>query len=332
MIAFRNAGANMPKRPPSAFLAFSSDRRAALREQYPGATNKELSKILSKEWKNLAVERMEEYLHSHEYQMAQYQLDMEPFRRRKDDSRASSDVSLNPTFQPNVGSGSRITQSHNVIPSAPSSQNNLDVVVGPISVTEDPVIPDANRSYDKRKRKRKNGSRNGHQAAGESASPIPILPRLPPSEALLHLHAYERTIRSIALRLTITLHSNWEPDSDSGSRIRQSHNVASSAISSQNTLDAVSNFDNATEETVGLPGTIVDVKSKRKRKREGREGDQAAGEQQVVYPIPILPRLAPTETLLQLQQAYERTTRSMVQERSKEAEDETDAKKPAKKS
>ena len=40
-----------PKRPMSAFLAFSNQRRAALKRKNPDATNADLSKMLSVQWK-----------------------------------------------------------------------------------------------------------------------------------------------------------------------------------------------------------------------------------------------------------------------------------------
>jgi HMG (high mobility group) box len=42
-----------PKRPMSAFLAYSNSRRAELKRQTPKATNADLSKMLSKSWKEL---------------------------------------------------------------------------------------------------------------------------------------------------------------------------------------------------------------------------------------------------------------------------------------
>lgn len=44
---------NMPKRPMSAFLAFSNKRRAGLKEHHPDATNADLSRMLAKSWKDL---------------------------------------------------------------------------------------------------------------------------------------------------------------------------------------------------------------------------------------------------------------------------------------
>ncbi|EEC43404.1 predicted protein, partial [Phaeodactylum tricornutum CCAP 1055/1] len=51
-----------PKRPMSAFLAFSNKRRAALKRQHPDATNADLSKMLSKTWKEAPEELRRKYM------------------------------------------------------------------------------------------------------------------------------------------------------------------------------------------------------------------------------------------------------------------------------
>jgi HMG (high mobility group) box len=45
-----------PKRPMSAFLAYSNSRRAALKREHPKSTNADLSRMLSKSWKELDPE------------------------------------------------------------------------------------------------------------------------------------------------------------------------------------------------------------------------------------------------------------------------------------
>jgi len=42
-----------PKRPMSAFLAYSNSRRAGLKRDHPKSTNADLSRMLSKTWKEL---------------------------------------------------------------------------------------------------------------------------------------------------------------------------------------------------------------------------------------------------------------------------------------
>ena len=50
-----------PKRPKSAFMYFSSERRVALREQKPGMTITDCSKIIGEEWKALTDEQKQPY-------------------------------------------------------------------------------------------------------------------------------------------------------------------------------------------------------------------------------------------------------------------------------
>jgi len=47
----RRKDPNAPKRPMSAFLAFSNERRGALKKEYPEASNADLSRMLAKMWK-----------------------------------------------------------------------------------------------------------------------------------------------------------------------------------------------------------------------------------------------------------------------------------------
>lgn len=46
----------------SAFLAYSNSRRAALKRKYPKSTNADLSKMLSKTWKELPADEREKYM------------------------------------------------------------------------------------------------------------------------------------------------------------------------------------------------------------------------------------------------------------------------------
>lgn len=50
-----------PKRPKSAFMYFSSERRVALREGKPNMTITECSKIIGGEWKALTDEQKQPY-------------------------------------------------------------------------------------------------------------------------------------------------------------------------------------------------------------------------------------------------------------------------------
>lgn len=51
-----------PKRPMSAFLAYSNSRRAKLKQEHPKSTNADLSRMLSKTWKELDPQTRAEYM------------------------------------------------------------------------------------------------------------------------------------------------------------------------------------------------------------------------------------------------------------------------------
>ena len=75
--------AQLPKRPMSAYLAYSNKRRAALKRLYPSATNAELSKMLSKAWKEASPDVKGEYLEEEARLRAQYNIAMIPWRHNK---------------------------------------------------------------------------------------------------------------------------------------------------------------------------------------------------------------------------------------------------------
>lgn len=60
-IAGHNNATPPPKRPMSAYLAFSNSRRGALKKQHPEATNAEISGLLSQAWKTAPPEVVESY-------------------------------------------------------------------------------------------------------------------------------------------------------------------------------------------------------------------------------------------------------------------------------
>lgn len=55
-----------PKKPKSAFLFFSSDRRSSLRQEQPDLNMLDVSRVLGEEWNHLTEEEKQPYL-----QMAQ---------------------------------------------------------------------------------------------------------------------------------------------------------------------------------------------------------------------------------------------------------------------
>lgn len=72
-----------PKRPMSAFLAFSNKRRAALKREHPDSTNADLSKMLSKMWKEIDPAYKAEYVEDEAQKRAQYKLDIVKWRKKK---------------------------------------------------------------------------------------------------------------------------------------------------------------------------------------------------------------------------------------------------------
>lgn len=71
-----------PKRPMSAFLAFSNKRRAALKRQHPDATNADLSKMLSKTWKEAEQPLRQKYMDEEAGLRAHYKVEMGKWRKR----------------------------------------------------------------------------------------------------------------------------------------------------------------------------------------------------------------------------------------------------------
>jgi hypothetical protein len=71
-----------PKRPMSAFLAFSNKRRAALKRQHPDATNADLSKMLSKTWKEAPLDQKSKYMEEEAELRAKYKVEMGKWRKR----------------------------------------------------------------------------------------------------------------------------------------------------------------------------------------------------------------------------------------------------------
>ena len=75
---------NAPKRPMSAFLAFSNSNRRSLRDQHRLSTNAEVSQLLAQIWKNTSDEDRSEYV-AEEYRLRQqYKLDMAAYKKQAD--------------------------------------------------------------------------------------------------------------------------------------------------------------------------------------------------------------------------------------------------------
>lgn len=71
-----------PKRPMSAFLAYSNSRRAGLKRKNPKATNADLSKMLSKSWKELDATERAKYMEEEAALRAKYKTDMAVWRKK----------------------------------------------------------------------------------------------------------------------------------------------------------------------------------------------------------------------------------------------------------
>ncbi|GAX14892.1 hypothetical protein FisN_29Lh108 [Fistulifera solaris] len=82
---------NAPRRPMSAFLAFSNKRRASLKREHPTATNADLSKMLSKAWKEISPEMKQEYIQEEAELRAKYKTDAVVWRKKKaEEAKASA--------------------------------------------------------------------------------------------------------------------------------------------------------------------------------------------------------------------------------------------------
>lgn len=71
-----------PKRPMSAFLAFSNKRRAGLKRENPDATNADLSKMLSKTWKEAPDDLRKKYMDEEAELRAKYKIAMAAWRKK----------------------------------------------------------------------------------------------------------------------------------------------------------------------------------------------------------------------------------------------------------
>jgi hypothetical protein len=71
-----------PKRPMSAFLAFSNKRRAALKREHQDATNADLSKMLSVSWKEAPDDLRKRYMEEEAGLRAHYKVEMGKWRKK----------------------------------------------------------------------------------------------------------------------------------------------------------------------------------------------------------------------------------------------------------
>jgi HMG (high mobility group) box len=71
-----------PKRPMSSFLAYSNSRRAALKREHPKSTNADLSRMLSKSWKELPPTERAVYMAEERKLREKYKTDMSEWRNK----------------------------------------------------------------------------------------------------------------------------------------------------------------------------------------------------------------------------------------------------------
>eukprot|EP00934_Nitzschia_sp_Nitz4_P009101 Nitzschia sp. Nitz4//scaffold4_size323378//217227//219427//NITZ4_000684-RA/size323378-snap-gene-0.464-mRNA-1//-1//CDS//3329553471//9091//frame0 len=86
----RSKDPNAPKRPMSAFLAFANSRRAEVKANHPKGTNGEISKLLSKMWKELSEEDQKEYREKEAVLWSAYREEMKAWRRKNDKRRINT--------------------------------------------------------------------------------------------------------------------------------------------------------------------------------------------------------------------------------------------------
>jgi len=71
-----------PKRPASAFLAWSNSRKKSLKKRYPSASNGELSRTLATMWKSASVKVKQPFQQEYEAKMNIYRQDIAKWRKK----------------------------------------------------------------------------------------------------------------------------------------------------------------------------------------------------------------------------------------------------------
>jgi len=73
----------LPKRPMSAYLAFSNERRLEMKRLHPGEDNANISKLLAKAWREAPAEIRSKYMEEEKVLRAEYMEKMRPWQRKK---------------------------------------------------------------------------------------------------------------------------------------------------------------------------------------------------------------------------------------------------------
>ena len=82
--------ATAPKRPMSSFLSFSNSNRGKVKEDNPGITNAQASKILAKMWKEASEEEKREHIEREEQLREVYKKEMAEWRAKKEEEDTKS--------------------------------------------------------------------------------------------------------------------------------------------------------------------------------------------------------------------------------------------------
>ena len=79
-----------PKRPMSAFLHYSFDKRTAVREQHPGLKTTEISKLLGEMWKNAPDKERNDYLERERREREDYKIAMEEWKLGEEERKSKA--------------------------------------------------------------------------------------------------------------------------------------------------------------------------------------------------------------------------------------------------
>lgn len=76
---------NAPKRPLNAYMLYSAEKRAGLKEEHPELNHKDIMKALGEEWKGLSDLDKANYLEMQEEQKAKYKLAIDAYNKGTSD-------------------------------------------------------------------------------------------------------------------------------------------------------------------------------------------------------------------------------------------------------
>lgn len=94
-----------PKRPMSAFLLFSQDKRRIIKEKNPEMRNTEVSKVLGDMWRNATPEEKEPHLQRELKEREQYKKDTAVFNKEKAEREAEEEASRKAQTEQNLYTG-----------------------------------------------------------------------------------------------------------------------------------------------------------------------------------------------------------------------------------